>query len=149
MKVILGLAVAALAVLAIACGDDDDDDGGGGGSVDVSLKEWSVTPAESSISAGSLTFSVTNDGEEPHEFLVIRSDLAPDALPVDEDGKVIEDEVDAVDEIEAFGAGTTEDLTVNLEPGSYVLICNITEFLPGEEPESHYQNGMRTAFTVE
>ena len=144
MKVILGLAVGVLAVLAIACGDDDDEE-----SVDVSLAEWSVTPSQSSVAAGDVTFNVTNDGEEPHEFVIIRSDAAPDALPVDEDGKVPEEEVDLVDEIEPFGAGTTEELTVNLDAGSYVLICNIVEFPPDEEPESHYINGMRVAFTVE
>jgi hypothetical protein len=38
---------------------------------------------------------------------------------------------------------------VDLESGSYVLICNIVEKEEGGEVESHYQNGMRTEFTVE
>ena len=152
MKAILVLTLAVLAALAVACGDDDDDDGnggGGGGSVDVALAEWSVTPSQATAAAGDVTFTVTNDGTEPHEFLVIRSDLAPDALPVDDEGRVPEDEVDIIDEIEPFAAGTTEEMTVDLEAGSYVLICNIVELPPGEEPESHYLNGMFTGFTVE
>ena len=32
------------------------------------------------------------------------------------------------------------------DAGSYVLICNVYSV---EEQESHYQEGMRTAFTVE
>jgi uncharacterized cupredoxin-like copper-binding protein len=146
MRLILGLTVAVIAALAIACGGDDDDNGT---SVDVTLKEWSVTAASASASSGDVTFSVTNSGEEPHEFLVIRTDLAPDALPTGDDGKVPEEEIDIIDEIEPFAAGTTEEITLNLEAGSYVLICNIVETVPGEEPESHYVNGMRTGFTVE
>jgi hypothetical protein len=37
---------------------------------------------------------------------------------------------------------------LDLEPGSYVLICNIAEGEEGEL-ESHYEEGMRTAFIVE
>jgi uncharacterized cupredoxin-like copper-binding protein len=144
MKTILGSATVLLAALAVACGGDDEE-----ASVDVTLAEWSVTASPASVAAGSVTFAVTNDGEEPHEFLVIRSDLAPDALPTDEDGKVPEEEIDLIDEIEPFAAGTTEEMTLDLEAGSYVLICNIVELLPGEEPESHYLQGMHTAFTVE
>jgi uncharacterized cupredoxin-like copper-binding protein len=146
MRTILALTIGVVAALAIACGGDDDDDAT---TIDVSLAEWSVTPSSSSVAAGEVTFSVTNDGEEPHEFLVIRSDLAADALPTDDDGKVPEDEIDLLEEIEPFAAGTTEELTLNLEAGSYVLICNIVELVPGEEPESHYGEGMRTSFTVE
>jgi len=146
MKMILGLSVAVVAALAIACGDDDDD---GPTAIDVALAEWSVTPSSASATAGDVTFSVTNNGEEPHEFLVIRTDLAPDALPTDDDGKVPEEEIDLIDEIEPFAAGTTEEITLNLDAGSYVLICNIVELVPGEEPESHYVQGMRTSFTVE
>ena len=146
MKTMLGVAVLTiLAAAAIACGGDDDE----ADSVDVSLAEWSVSASPGSVSAGEVTFKVTNDGGEPHEFLVIRSDLAADALPTDEDGKVPEDQIDLIDEIEPFGAGTTEEITLNLEAGNYVLICNIVELIPDEEPESHYLEGMRTSFSVE
>jgi len=35
---------------------------------------------------------------------------------------------------------------VTLEPGAYVLLCNI---YTAEEDEAHYDMGMRTAFIVE
>jgi hypothetical protein len=35
---------------------------------------------------------------------------------------------------------------VDLDAGNYVLICNIWD---EDEQESHYQEGMRAAFTVE
>jgi hypothetical protein len=39
-------------------------------------------------------------------------------------------------------------LTVDLDAGSYALICNIVEEEEGE-PEAHYAEGMRADFTVE
>jgi uncharacterized cupredoxin-like copper-binding protein len=48
-------------------------------------------------------------------------------------------ELEPVDEIEDIGDGDDPDLTVDLQPGSYVIICNV---------ELHYKQGMRTAFTV-
>lgn len=120
----------------------------GATAIDVTLKEWEVIAGSASAPAGQIYFRVTNDGpDHPHEFVVIRSDLAPDALPVEE-GVVPEDDVEVLDEIEPFAVGSTGSLTLALEPGNYVLICNIAETEDGEL-ESHYELGMRTAFVVE
>ena len=75
MRMLIALAATTVAALTLACGGDDEES-----TVEVSLDEWSVTASPSSASSGSVTFTVSNDGDEPHEFLVIRSDLAPDAL---------------------------------------------------------------------
>jgi hypothetical protein len=115
--------------------------------VKATLKEWSVTPEVSQVESGNVRFVVANDGSKPHELVIIRSDLIPDALPV-VSGKVDEERVAIIDEIEPFAAGTTERKTFDLEAGKHVLICNIVEQVPGEPVESHYQNGMRTAFIV-
>ncbi|MEX2245435.1 MAG: hypothetical protein WEC75_01995 [Dehalococcoidia bacterium] len=115
--------------------------------VDIILSEWGIA-APATATAGKIYFLVQNAGpEDAHEFVVIRTDLAPDALPV-EDGRIPEDEVDLLDEIEPFTPGSSASLVLDLEPGSYVLICNIAEVEEGEL-ESHYQMGMHTAFTVE
>jgi hypothetical protein len=45
-------------------------------------------------------------------------------------------------------SGDTEDLTLDLEPGSYLLLCNIVEEEDGES-ESHFAEGMHATFTVE
>jgi uncharacterized cupredoxin-like copper-binding protein len=124
-----------------ACGGDKPEE------VKASLKEWSITPDVAQVKAGEVRFIATNDGTEPHELVIIRTDLAANALPVVE-GKVDEERVDIVDEIEPFAAGTTERKTVKLEAGKYLLICNIVERPPGEAVESHYEKGMRTAFLV-
>ena len=69
-----------------------------GSFVDVALSDftnfpaigWAVTADPSSVAEGDVTFEVTNINTSvvqpflpniPHNFLVIRSDLAPDQLP--------------------------------------------------------------------
>jgi uncharacterized cupredoxin-like copper-binding protein len=119
--------------------------------VEVSLREFSIAPSVASAPAGTVTFEVTNDGpNDVHEFVVVRTDLAPDALPTDADGAVLEDGegMEVIDEIEDLAVGSSETLALTLEAGSYVLICNIVEEEDGET-EAHYALGMRSAFTVD
>jgi hypothetical protein len=146
-----------------ACGDDDDDDDdaaeeeedageGGATTVDVSVQEYSVNPATDSAPAGEIEFVVTNDGpDDVHEFVVFRTDLEPGDLPTVEDGSVDEagEGVELIGEIEDIVVGDSPSVTLNLEAGNYVFICNIVEEEEGGELESHYQEGMRTGFTVE
>ena len=147
-------AVAMLGLVTVACSDDDGGgstgaSGGGASTVDVTLQEFAVIPASSSAPAGDVTFNVTNEGpDDVHEFVVFRSDLAPDALPTAEDGSVDEEGegVELQDEIEDIAVGDTQSVTIDLAAGDYVLICNIYD---AEEQESHYQEGMRVGFTVE
>jgi uncharacterized cupredoxin-like copper-binding protein len=123
--------------------------GGQKTTVSVTLQEFSVIPAQESAPAGEVTFDVENTGpNDVHEFVVIKTDLAPDALPTDENGAVEEggEGMEVIDEIEDLAVGDTQSVTVDLGAGSYVLICNIYD---EEEQEAHYQEGMRTAFTVE
>jgi uncharacterized cupredoxin-like copper-binding protein len=138
------LLVAVLALLSVSCSKDEDSGGGdgtgGGGGVGVTLADYSVTLDSTSLSAGDVTFNVTNDAGQVHEFVVVKTDLAEDALPLVE-GDVDEEstEISPVDEIEDIEPGTSPVLAVTLEAGSYVALCN----LPG-----HYGQGMHAAFTV-
>ncbi len=152
---VLGVAL----IVAAACGDDDDGGETPAGqtpagetpvdavgetpaaatTVGVGLVEFAVNPAQDAADAGTLTFNVSNDGTQVHTFRVIKTDLAPDALPTAAN-QVDEAQVDVVASIPEFSAGDTQEVSVDLEAGSYVLICNV----PG-----HYDLGMRTAFTVE
>jgi uncharacterized cupredoxin-like copper-binding protein len=163
--VLAGVIVAlfSLALLAAACGDDDEDGNGngdeptatqpadgdeppddvtdGGGTVDVSVGEFFVTPSPATIGAGTVTFSVSNDGAIPHNFLVIKSDEDPSGLPVDGDTFTVdEDQVDVLGVSSDLDSGATEEVTVDLEQGNYVLICNIP---------THYEAGTFVGFTVE
>ena len=133
MKRLLVLAAAAALVIP-ACSSDD-------GGVGVTLSDFKVEPAETSAAAGELTFDITNDAEQTHEFVIFKTDLASDALPTNGDGDVDEEGegVQVVDEIEDIEGGSTPSITVTLDAGNYVFLCN----LPG-----HYRQGMHTTFTV-
>lgn len=157
------LAILALGVLAVglvACGDDDKmatptaaptqspttapasaTPEPGEDVVNVTVKEFAVAPAPASIKAGQINFSVTNNGTVTHEFVVVKSDLDPKALPIDAAGTAAdENKVDHIGEIEDIAPGATAKGEFTLDAGKYLLICN----LPG-----HYQAGMVAAFTVE
>jgi uncharacterized cupredoxin-like copper-binding protein len=121
---------------------------GEGASIQVTLQEWAIVPASDSVAAGDVTFQVTNSGpEDVHEYVVLRTDLDPNALPTDATGAVSEEGegIEVIDEIEDIPVGESRDLTVALTAGDYVLLCNIYD---ETEQESHYQLGMRTAFAV-
>ena len=152
-------AMVTLAVVVAACSDDDN-----GGStptaepeatepadtepiepadqetqVDVTLADFSVTPSVESVPAGTVKFVVRNTGAIDHNFRLIKTDLAADALPTDE-GLADESQLEVISSIEDFGPGESRDVSADLEPGSYVLLCNFV---------GHYQSGMTVAFTVE
>jgi uncharacterized cupredoxin-like copper-binding protein len=118
----------------VACGDDD-------GGVGVTLSDYEVDLEDSSASAGEVTFNIENDGPSTHEFVVFQTDLAADELPTDDTGTVEEGgELEPVDEVEDIADGDSADLTVDLDAGHYVVICNV---------ETHYGEGMYADFTVE
>ncbi len=48
--------------------------------VGVELGEWFINSDSASVAAGSVTFEVGNIGKSGHELVLIRTDLAPDAL---------------------------------------------------------------------
>lgn len=142
--------IAVLALVAGACGDDDGGgETGAGGAIAITLQEFAVIPSPAQAAAGDVTFDATNEGpDDVHEFVVFATDLAPDALPTVKDGSVDETGkgVELQGEIEDIAVGDTQSVTIDLAAGNYVLICNIYD---ASEQESHYQEGMRVAFTVE
>ncbi len=116
--------------------------------INIVLSEWSVVPDRTSIQAGQISFSVRNKGPvDRHEFVVFKTDLAPDALPSDSEGV---DErgigLTLIGEIEGISVGAApQTVSFELTPGNYVLLCNIWD---ANEKESHYHEGMRVQFTV-
>lgn len=139
--------VAVLVLVGASCSSDDGGGTaatggtGGGGGVGTTLADYSITLDSTTLSAGEVTFDVTNDAGQVHEFVVVQTDLAEDALPTDDTGDVDEasTEISPVDEIEDIEAGAQTSLTVTLEAGSYVALCNLP---------AHYGQGMHVAFTV-
>src|SRR5215211_5805247 len=132
--------LSALALAAVACtpagssGNASASASAGGGdgatTVNVTVKEFEVAPEVTSAPAGTITFHVTNDGpDDVHEFVVIKTDLAPDALPTVDDGSVDEEGegIEVSGEIEDIPVGESQDVDMTLDAGAYVLMCNIVE----------------------
>ena len=133
------LSVLAIAGLVAACSSSAS--GGGSSDVNATLKEWQFDLDSSTGPAGEITFHIQNDGEKTHEFVVIKTDTMSDSLPVDEaNDEVDETAFTPVDEVEDITSGSSAELTVDLEPGHYVILCNLT---------GHYSKGMHADFTVE
>jgi uncharacterized cupredoxin-like copper-binding protein len=114
---------------------------GSGTAVGASEQDFTIELDTDSVKSGSTTFTVDNAGPSVHEFVVFQTDLSPDALPQGETGDVDEEGegVTHLDEIEDIGVGCTATLSLDLDAGSYVVICN----LPG-----HYAAGMHAPLTV-
>lgn len=138
----------ALALVAAACGGSDEPAVGTGDdgdvvefeTVNVEVTEFSVTPNPTSTVAGPVAFGVRNAGGIIHEFVVIRTDLAADELPVE--GSAVDETAEGItviDEIESIPTGGSVVLQTELEAGAYVLICNVS---------THYESGMHAAFEV-
>jgi uncharacterized cupredoxin-like copper-binding protein len=124
-----------LAIAATSCGGSGS---GATGDVIVTMEDFSLEATPGTFNAGDVEFGIQNDGPSAHEFVVIRTDVAADALPV-ENGLIPEDQIELVDEVEDIAPGTNTSLTVNIERGSYVLVCNLP---------AHYESGMHASFTV-
>ena len=111
------------------------------GSIQVSLTEWEIILGATSAPAGTVTFNVVNDGNQRgvmHELAVIRTDIAPDALPVS--GPVVDESgLDVLGRTGRLDHGETDQLTLEMTPGAYILLCN---FRP------HYSRGQVAGFTV-
>ena len=123
----------------------------GSTSVSVGLQEFAIVPSVASVPAGTVKFVAKNTGpDDIHEMVVLRTDLDPAALPVDKDGKADEeaDGITSIGETGDVAVGETKEVSFDLAPGKYVLICNIVQTEPDGSIEAHYKVGMRTAFTV-
>lgn len=135
------LIIAALMILIVpvltACGPSK---------VDVALTTYKIAMSKNSAKAGDVVFHVHNDATDlKHEFVIFKTDLPADQLPLTADGVVDEEGegVTHIDEVEVE-PGQATDLAVNLQPGNYVMICNIND-----NNEMHYAHGMHIPFKVE
>ncbi len=116
---------------------------GAGTTVNATLTEFKVELDKTQVPAGTVTFQVTNNGTIVHEFVVFKTDDAPDALPTaSEESEVNEDDpsLTSMGEVEDVDPGASKSFTADLEPGKYVAICNV---------EGHYMAGMHVPFTVQ
>jgi uncharacterized cupredoxin-like copper-binding protein len=101
----------------------------------VRLKEFTITPTPTVGRAGRVTFSVHNAGTMRHEFVVLRTNKAADALLKGKEA----DEAGNVGEIPDLAPDATKTLRLTLKAGHYALICNLA---------GHYVAGQHVDFTV-
>jgi uncharacterized cupredoxin-like copper-binding protein len=125
-----------IALTVAACSDSEPDH-----NVAVMLTDYEVDPDATTAEAGETTFEIDNDADQVHEFVVVKTDLAPDDLPLDEDGLVDErgDGLEFIDEVEDLEGGESAELTADLAAGTYLLLCNLPD---------HFQHAMYKTFTV-
>jgi uncharacterized cupredoxin-like copper-binding protein len=107
-----------------------------GAAVSVTERDFHIS-APTTLAAGVVTFSVTNDGPERHEFIVARANGSGE--PLRADGLTINEEQlqkEEVGELEPGGPGAVRTLRVKLTPGRYVFFCNMAgHFLGGMHHE--------------
>lgn len=110
--------------------------------VRATMDEFTIKLSATSAPAGKVTFQVANQGKVEHELVVLKTDLAPNALKMRAaNPKKVDEEAGTqnLGEVEDVGAGETKSGTFDLPAGKYVLICNV---------EDHYKAGMAVAFEV-
>jgi uncharacterized cupredoxin-like copper-binding protein len=113
-----------------------------GTSVNVLLEDFKIQRDAAVVPAGTVRFRILNHGPTTHELNVIRTDRAPDKLPLQRNGLTVNEDapgLDHLDEAEGLDIGDSRTLVLHLAPGHYVLYCNM---------EGHYLGGMHAAFTV-
>ena len=80
----------------------------GGDKIAVTVNDQGCTPASIEAPAGTIVFAVTNGGTEAGEFEVLEG-------------------TQVLDEVEDIVPGVTQDMTIDLEPGTYELICYLDD----------------------
>lgn len=109
--------------------------------LDLSRATMGIKLDRTSAPTGDVTFNVTNSSKDTiHEMVVIYLQNPGKPLPyVANVNRVDEEKVSDKGEVSELAPGKSGSLTIHLQPGKYLLICNI----PG-----HYAAGMWTEFEV-
>ena len=107
-----------------------------GGKLRVVMTDYEFAPSAVRAKAGRLEVTASNEGSAPHEFVLLRTNKAPDAVGTG-GGKASEQGL--VGEIEEQQPGSSATQAFRVKAGKYVYVCNVG---------SHYGQGMHGALTV-
>jgi uncharacterized cupredoxin-like copper-binding protein len=113
-----------------------------GAPVNLELEDFKIREDTAVVPAGTVSFHILNHGPTSHEVNVIRTDRAPDKLPLQSDGLTVNEDatgIDFLDEVGGLDIDDRQTLVLDLTAGNYVLYCNL---------EGHYLGGMHAALTV-
>jgi uncharacterized cupredoxin-like copper-binding protein len=106
-----------------------------------SLSDMRITLDQNMIKAGRITFQAVNRSSTlVHEVIVVKTAAKAPELPYSEkQARVAESRIRRLGEISDLKPGASGSLTLSLEPGYYLLICN----QPG-----HFKAGMKVSLEV-
>jgi uncharacterized cupredoxin-like copper-binding protein len=110
--------------------------------LNVRLEDFLVRQDAAVVPAGTVSFRIRNQGPTSHEFILVRTDRAPDKLPLQRDGLTVNEDapgIELLDEAEGLDIDDRQTLVLDLAAGNYVMYCNL---------EGHYLGGMYAALTV-
>lgn len=106
--------------------------------VDVVETDYHIAMSQTVIPANTrVTFVVHNNGNVPHELIIVKALSSGSNLPLKPDADVNEETPGLTSELDtgsSLAAGETRTLTADMPRGHYIAVCN----LPG-----HYKLGMR------
>lgn len=120
-------------------------------SLKVVLKNWSVEPSKPTAKAGRIAFVADNQSSDAHSLDIVRAD-SWDAIPKTPDGAADDTRLNTdpqLFEVASFPGGSKCVGVFNLDPGKYVLFCNVVDTDAAGKPRVHPTMGMHTTFTVE
>lgn len=122
-RVWLSVVMVVAALVVTACGGGGGQQTGGqqrattGGAVNVSEKEWVIQLSTATVKAGTVKFVIKNEGTIEHNFVIQGANV----------------------EVDTIAPGSSKEVTAQLKPGTYTVVCNI----PG-----HEEAGMKVTITV-
>ncbi len=108
--------------------------------VQITERDFSISARTKTLSRGTVTLRVRNNGPDSHELIVSRADGK--RLPLRLDGLTVDEETlqrRIVGGLEPGAPGSVRTLRVHLTPGRYVLFCNMA---------GHYLGGMHATLVV-
>jgi uncharacterized cupredoxin-like copper-binding protein len=106
--------------------------------VDVVETDFHIAMSQTVIPANTrITFVVHNNGNVPHELIIVKAPSSGSNLPLKPDADVNEETPGLTSELDSgssLAPGETRTLTADVPPGHYVAVCNLPR---------HYKLGMR------
>jgi uncharacterized cupredoxin-like copper-binding protein len=103
----------------------------------VTERDFSIHLSQSHLAAGQVTFAIHNAGPDQHELIVVPERRTGE--PIRSDGFTVNEEAVQSQEpgaIEPQRPGGTEYLRLRLQPGRYLLFCNMAgHFMAGMHAE--------------
>ena len=119
----------AAAAVALLCGCTSGSSGSSGSTYDIKADDQSCQVRPTTVSAGDVSFRVENTGSQVTEVYVYAKQGATFS--------------DVVGEVEDVGPGTTQDLSVTLDPGRYEVACKPGMTGDGIRAALHVTSGQR------